>query len=203
MCGNRLTGGSGPDALEEICPEIPPTYESHLGIRITAFISITAIVFSFAVYLIFPTDINWPVFVVFGIASMWISLLIIVRKGRNIPKTILWQVVTVTLLSVFWDWQTGWNGWALDYVAPIIFVAAVFVMYITAKIMKLGVRDYILYAFLDGVLGIIPILFLSFRWVHVLYPSILCAACSLAFLAAVLLFHGKSMREEWDKRMHL
>lgn len=115
----------------------------------------------------------------------------------------MWQVAVVSLLSVFWDWQTGWHGWALDYLIPIVYVTAEFVMYITAKIMKLGIREYLTYAFLDGLFGILPLLFILLGWVKTLYPSIVCAAFSFIFLAAIFIFQGDQIKKELNKKMHI
>ncbi len=203
MCGNSVPLTSDEEKMEEAYPDIPLAYESHLAIRIMVFISVTVAVCSFAVYMIFPTDVNWPLFVLFGLASMWLSLSVILRKRYNIPKIIFWQVIIVSILSLFWDWQTGWFGWSIDYVIPFIYVAAILVMYVTAKIMKLSIKDYIMYAFLDALFGIIPITFIAFDIVRVLYPSILCVTASIIFVAAIFLFQGRSIREELDKRMHV
>ena len=153
--------------------------------------------------MIFPTDVNWPVFVIFGLLSMWLGLIVVVRKRHNIPKTIMWQVTVATLLSVFWDWQTGWRGWSIEYLIPMIYVAAELVMYITAKIMKLSARDYITYALLDGLFGILPILFILLGCVKMLYPSVICIAVSVIFLSAIFIFQGEDIKNEWNKRMHI
>lgn len=206
LCGNILpkndqTGEQGEQ--EDIFPIIPPVYKSNLAIRIMIFISFAAVVGSFAIRMIFPTNINWPVFVVFGIISMWLSLVFIVRKRHNMPKTIMWQVFIVSVLSVFWDWQTGWRGWSLDYLIPIIYVAAEIVMYVTAKITKLSARDYITYALIGGLFGIIPILFIIFDWVRNPYPSIVCVSISIIFLSAIFIFQGDNIKMELNKRMHI
>ena len=203
LCGNTLSASTTNEGRDEIFPDIPPAYESHLAIRILVFISFCVAVASFAVRMIFPTDVNWPVFVVFGLISMWIGLIIVVRKRHNIHKIILWQVVIVSLLSVFWDWQTGWRGWSLDYLMPIVYVAAELAMYTTAKIMKLSIRDYITYAMLDSLFGIVPIVFILFGWVKTPYPSILCIAFSIIFLAAIFIFQGNNMLKELNKKMHI
>jgi len=165
LCGNTLSALDDSADQEEIFPVVPPYYESRLAMRIMIFISLAAIITSFAVRMIFPTSVNWPIFVLFGIISSWLSMVVILRKGRNIPKVIIWQVTIVPVLAVFWDWQTGWRGWALDYLIPALYLAAEVVMYVTAKIMKLSIRDYIIYAFFDGLFGIIPILFILLHWV--------------------------------------
>lgn len=203
MCGSTLSPSTNAEDEADVFPNIPPSYESHLAIRILLFTSFAVIVASFAIRMIFPTDTNWPVFVIFGLVSMWLGIIVVVRKKHNIPKAIMWQVTVVSLLSVFWDWQTGWHGWSLEYLIPIIYVSAELVMYITAKIMKLGTRDYLTYALLDGIFGILPVLFILFHWVDTKFPSILCAAFSLIFLAAIFIFEGEQIKRELDKKMHI
>jgi hypothetical protein len=205
LCGNILPPDeNGPD-LEygAIFPEIPPEYERHLAMRIMVFVSIVAIVASFAVRMIFPSDVNWPLFVLFGLCSMWLSLVLIIRKRHNIPKTIVWQVTIVSVLSVLWDGLIGWRGWSVNYVIPIVFVVAILVMYITGKITKLRLSNYVFYALLSGLFGIIPTLFIVFGLADVLYPSIICVSASVIFLAALFIFLGGNIRRDLKKRMHL
>ena len=188
---------------EEVYPDIPPLYERHIAIRIMAFISVVAIVAGFVIHNIFPTRINWPMFELFGIVSMWIGLIVVLRKRHNIPKNIMWLVLIVSLLSIFWDWRTASVGWALDYVIPIVSVSAMFVMYVTAKIMNLGANDYIAYFLLDALFGIIPVIFILLGWINVIYPSVICVAVSIIFLSAILIFQGENIKAELSKRMHL
>ncbi len=203
LCGNTLSHISRTNKEEEIFPKIPPYYESHLAIKIMAFISIVAVVISFTINMIFPSNINWPLLVVFGLLSMWLGLIAIVQRRYHIPKKIVRQVAIISLLAVFWDWKTGWRGWSLDYVIPITSVAAMIVMYVIAKIMKLSIRDYITYTLIDGLFGIIPILFMLFGWINVIYPTIICVALSIISLSAIFIFHGKEIKVELDKRMHI
>ncbi len=203
LCGNTLSAGDTVYEHEKIFPRIPPSYEGHLAMRMAVFISFTSVIASFAVRIMFPTDINWPIFVVFGLLSMWLSLIIILRKRKDIPKTIMWQVSIVSLLSVLWDWLFGWRGWSLEYVIPIIYIGAMCIMYLTARIMKLSIRDYLIYAVLDSMFGIVPILFIIFNWVNRPYASILCVAISIIFLAAIFIFQGDNIRNELSKKMHL
>jgi len=198
-----LPEGSEGSLQEEICPVIPPSYESHLAVKIMVFISIVATVASFAVYIIFPTDINWPILVLLGILSMWVSLVVVIRKRHNMPKNIMWQVTIVSALSVVWDWKTGWRGWSLEFFIPIACVTAMLVMYVTAKIMKLSVRDYIAYALLNGLFGIIPGLFILLDWIKVYHASIACIALSIIFISAIFIFQGENIKAELKKRMHI
>ncbi len=202
LCQNHLVTGDKIGSRDKF-PKIPPTYERHLAIRIMLFFSLAALVISFAINYLFPSSINWPLWMLFGLASMWVSLIIVIRKRHHITKNIMWQVTLVSILSIAWDWATGWSGWSLDYVLPTVYVVAMLVMYVLARIMKLSVRDYITYLLLDGVFGVIPVLFLIFNWVNVTYPSLLSVAVSFLFLSAILIFQGESIKAELDKRMHV
>lgn len=202
LCGNILQLDEE-DTKKRIYPVIPPTYEAHLAMRIMLFISISATVVSFAIYRIFPSDINWPLFVVLGIISMWASLAMIIRKRHNIAKNIMWQVTIVSALSIVWDWRTGWRGWSFDYAIPAACIAAMFVMYVIAKVMKLSIGDYIIYLFLDGLFGIIPILFMMFGWINTYYPSVICVAVSIIFISAIFIFQGENIKAELNRKLHI
>ena len=201
LCGNKLEEKAGES--ERIYPDIAPLYKSHIAIRILVFISIVIIVTSFAVNIIFPSDRNWPILLIFGLLSIWLGLIFVVQKRYHIAKKIVWQVIIVSLLSIFWDYKIGWRGWSLDYVIPIASVSAMIIMYVTAKIMRLSSRDYITYAFIDGLFGIIPIIFLFFDMVNVSYPSIISIGFSIISISAILIFEGKEIKKEIEKRMHI
>ncbi len=201
LCQNSLSGSG--NEQEEIFPIIPETYQNNLILRIMIFLSICVVMVGAAIYAMFPFDVNWLIFIISGIACMWISLAMVIRKRHNIPKSIMWQVAVISILAVIWDWRIGWKGWSLDYVIPIACVVAMIVMAVTAKIMNLGVRNFIIYFLLDGLFGIIPIIFIFFDLLGVRYPSIICVTVSIISLSAVALFEGENIKEELNKRMHL
>ncbi|WP_353095949.1 DUF6320 domain-containing protein [Tissierella praeacuta] len=203
LCGNTLPESNDTNKKDEIFPKIPPFYESHLVIKIMLFISIITVVLSFAINILFPSNVNWPILLVFGLLSMWLGLIAVLQKRYHISKKIMRQVAIISLLSIFWDWKIGWIGWSLDYVIPISCMAAMIIMYVTAKILKLSIRDYITYSLIDGVFGIIPILFILLGWIKNIYPTIICIALSLISLSSIFIFHGKDIKVEMNKRMHI
>jgi len=188
---------------EEVFPEIPVTYQNNVIFRMLIFLSISIIVMSFAVSAMFPTEVNWSMLVISGIFCMWISLGVVIKKRNNIPKSIVWQVAIISILAVVWDWRTGWKGWSIDFVIPIACVVAMIVMYVTAKIMHLSVRNFLIYMLMDGIFGIIPFAFLLLDILKYRYPSIVCTTVSIISLAAIIIFEGENIKEELNKRMHL
>lgn len=201
LCQNALHGNGIEE--EEIVPIIPETYQNTLMMRVMIFISISIIAISLAINTMFPVDFNWPMFIISGILCLWVSLALVIHKRHNIPKSITWQVVIISILAVIWDLRTGWIGWSLEFVIPIVCMVAMIVMYVTAKIMRLGVREFIVYLLLDAIFGIIPIIFIVLKVVNIVYPSILCVTISALSLSAILLFEGENIKDELNKRMHV
>lgn len=187
----------------QVYPDIPLVYERHLIVRMLLFITVVTIVVSLAIYRLISYDSNWLVFMLLGLLSMWLSIALVFRNKYNITNNIMWLVILVSTLSVLWDWRIGWKGWSLDYVIPIICVTAIFTMYVAAKAMRLSVRDYTIYFVLGGLFGIIPIVFILFNWLNVLFPSIISVSVSIIFLSAIIIFEGENIRSEIDKKMHL
>ena len=189
---------------EEVFPHIPTIYqEFNILIRTMILLSIIVMVICFAVNLLITRELHWSLYVAAGILCMWLSLYFIIHKKHNIPKTIVWQVALIDILSVLWDASMGWHGWSIDYVLPIVCIMAMIVMAIAAKLLKIGVRDFIIYLFIDIVYGFIPLLFLLFGGLHIWLPSVICVAASAISLAAILLYEGDNMKAELKKRMHI
>ncbi len=203
LCGNILVDDINSIEGDDVYPLIPPAYEKHLVIRILLFISIVAIVISYIIHKLFPTSVNWPMLVLLGLLSTWLSITDALRKRHNITKSIMWQVIIVSSLSIFWDWKIGWKGWSFDFAIPILCIAAMIVMYVTAKVMRLSVVNYIAYFLLGGLFGIIPVLFILLDLVTVDIPSIISVAVSIIFLSAILIFKGDNIKQELQKRMHI
>lgn len=204
LCGNSLPEERKEETAEdEIFPQIPYAFKRHLAMRILVFISLCAVVVSFTIRIMVPTRVNWPMFVALGFTSLWLWIIIVLGKRHNLPKTILWQAVLVSALALFWDWLTGWRNWSLNYLVPIVLIISASMMYLTAKIKKFGVRDYITYVLLASLLGLVPIAFILLSWVSTPYPSILCAAVSIVLLSGVLIFQWESVKKELGRKMHL
>ncbi len=202
LCGGIIQDNE--EVSEEVFPYIPTIYqEFNIYIRTLILISIAVMVISFAVNLMFTEESRWSLLVAAGVLCMWISLFFIIRKKNNIPKTILWQVALIVVLSILWDFSMGWIGWSIDYILPTVCVGAMIVMAISAKLLKIGTRDLIIYFFVDGIFGFIPIIFLLFGGLHVLYPSVICVAASAISISAMIIYEGENMKVELNKRMHI
>lgn len=201
LCQADVTGA--PETLGTELPKIPPVSgRDLLLLRLIAFATVAAAAICVAVNLSVGGD-WWSVFVIAGIASLWLIFGVSVKKRGNLSKSILWQVLVVSLLALAWDLCTGFHGWSIDYVLPILCTCSLIAMSVTAKVMRLRVEDYILYLVLDSLWGLLTLALALSGALRVVYPSAVCVAASIIFLAALLLFEGRALRDELIRRLHL
>lgn len=200
LCQHRLPGG--PE--EPVYPKIPTVYRQHeFFFKCLILCSVAAGVVCAAVNLLIPGNGFWSVFVALGILCFWVSLAYAVRKKDNIPHTITVQVFLISILSVGWDFITGWHGWSLDFVIPIACSTAMLSLFIIAKVMRLPPEDYLVYFMVDILFGVVPLVFYLTGLTRVAVPSVVCISLSILSLAALIVFEGREMLRELIRRVHV
>lgn len=202
LCQGPLAPGGAP--AEDIFPAPRPVRPTHrFWLRLLAFLSAALMILCAAANYLLPWEGMWSLFVGAGILSFWVSLSAVIRKRRNIAKTILWLVCLISAMAVLWDRFTGWRCWSLDYVVPILCLAAIAAMAVLGWVLGISLSDYLVYLMIGGFFGVIPLLFLLLGWVDAALPSVICVAASLLFLAGLGAFRGESMARELRRRFHL
>ena len=203
LCQGPLTGA--PDPGEDVFPVLAEDrHRLRLFLRLGAFGTIAAALICLAVNFMFPTGVWWAGFVAAGLTSVWLLVIIALRKRHNIPKTILWLVVLGGLLGLFWDRCTGWHGWGFSYVIPILCSGAMLALMILPRLLRLRLSDYLFYLAIDILFGSLPVVFyLTGLLGDTLAPSLICVCISAHSLSAVLVFQGRELVGEISRCMHL
>lgn len=204
LCQRKLAGAEEHEEEKAVFPIIPTLYSKHsLFIRLIILASIAGSVISIIINLLIPTKVFWALFVVIGVACVWLSLGIAYRKMNNIPKIILHQVIAAAALVLVWDWLTGWHNWSVDYVIPFLFVGANISLIIVALLLKLQISDFIFYCFINMLFGIVPIIFICTGILNVMYPSLISVGLNVIALSGLFLFQGKRIQGEIVSRFHV
>ena len=200
LCQGPLTGEPEPD----VYPDIPLTKSpNQFLIRLFALATVIAVVVCIAVLLCFPTHRVAALSCMAGLGSGWLAVGIAVRKRGKPLKAVFWQVCVLSLLALAWDYGTGRRGWSLDFVLPILYTCTIIAMAVIARRLRLGASDYLLYLVLNILLGLVPLILLLCGVLGVAYPAVICAAVSVIFLAALILFEGPALKGELLRRLHL
>lgn len=202
LCHNPLSGEPAPET--EVYPQLPPPrYSLHLLNKLVSLSAVVAIVVCLAVNWMFPSSGWWSLFASAGIISVWITTAVGISQRRNIIKNITWQLFLLSAFTVLMDLLVGWRGWSLDYVLPCLCVASMASMIVLSLAMHMPPNEYLFNLVLAAVYGVVPVIFLVTGLVNVIYPSIICAACSVIIVASLCIFEGGSIQRELKKKFHI
>lgn len=119
LCSNRLLQKP---LLEEFrCyPAIPPKVTHNLLNKLVTLCSLLSLaVLCFLNFFILPLH-SLFVPLCLGIAGTYIVLIVGVQKWQNIAKSVLCEAAIGTALCILWDWLSGWHGWSVDFVIPLV-----------------------------------------------------------------------------------
>jgi hypothetical protein len=145
----------------------------------------------------------WSMFVLAGVVSLWVDFAVVLKKRKNLPKSIIWQVIAVSLIAFLWDLFTIYKGWSLEYVLPILSASAMLALTVVAKAQRLDIQDYILYLMIACIFGIVSFVLILTGMVRVVIPSAINFCGALVFLAFLLFFEGKALWAEVQRRLYL
>lgn len=202
LCQGPL--GGEPDPAEDVFPPVPLLGRLHAPLlRLLVLLTVTGAAACGAVLLCTPRY-GWAALsVLAGLASGWLTVGIAINKRKKPFKAVFWQICSLSLLAVAWDWGTGFSGWSLDFVLPVLYACTMLAMTVIARLLRLQVQDYLVYLMMDILLGLLPLLLLLRGTVRVVYPAAVCVAVSLVLLAVLVLFEGPALRGELRRRLHL
>lgn len=203
LCQNKPAGV--PDNTEDRFPyfsERRQTVSRKLFAWI-AFGSVCAATICITVNLILPAGGWWSLFVIAGIASLWVDFGVVIKKRKNLPKTILWQVAIISFVAWVWDLLTGMHGWSVDYVLPLLCSGAMLAIILIAKMRRLEIQNYIFYLLLNSILGLVSFVLILTDFVRIVIPSAISFCVSIIFLAFMLFFERKTLAAEIQRRLHL
>lgn len=202
LCRSELIGEKNlaPDVYPDIAAQ---RYSRGFALRLTGFIAVCLAVIDFAVCILIRADMWIALAILAAIGCLWINITVGIIQRKHIFRNFTWQLFSISVFAVLWDLCTTWRGWSIDFVIPISCIVSMLSMVVISKIKKIPAGDYLLYVALDAVYGIVPVIFIFTEVLNVRYPSIICVACSIVSVAALILFEGRRMVYEIRKKMSL
>lgn len=203
LCQRELSGEAQP-GQEEIFPYLPTYYRQYnLFFRILVFLSFAAGAVSLLINFLIPTKIWWSLIEIAGIACMWVILITAVKKRHNITKGVLYQAVVISVAVGAIDYLTGFHHWSVNYVIPTLLLFTMLAIVILARVLHSRPEDYLIYLIVNGVLGLVPLVFLLTGWATVRWPSLCCITVSFLSLVGIFVFSKMDPKAELKKRLHI
>lgn len=203
LCEGPLTGQPEPE--REIFPQVvPPHRRARVARRIVTLCVIAVLVGCIQVESVWNPSSNWPLIVMAAALCSWLSVMLGISRRRMLMQNLTAQTLLFSVLSVLWDFGTGWRGWSITWVFPILFMGAIGVLLLLKLVLHVAMVDAVGWIGVLTVLGwLVPLVLLLTKTVNIMLPSILCCGVSFVTLVVLVLFFHRYMRQEAERRFHL
>lgn len=201
LCKNNIDA----DEIDEsVFPLIPNIYKKNrLILKCFVFASIMGCFLSMMINYLISDKISWSWFVVSGIISFWITFIIGIKQRNNFMTLLFGEILIVMISAVIWDYFTGWYFWSITFVLPFLCIAYMTTLFFLRIFIKNIFKDYIIYIYINLIIGLIPLYFIIKDSLYIRWPSIICVIFSIFSILALSIFNHKQMKNELERRFHI
>ena len=126
-----------------------------------------------------------------------------IRKWKNLPKSIMYEGVIVALLCIIWDHLTGWHGWSLNFVLPIVGGVLEVFFFVLCITVREKHSAYGIYFFLSSVWCAVVFLLAAFGVITYWLPTEIAVMAAFGLVCALILINGKAFLSELYRRFHV
>lgn len=207
LCQNRL---SGPDEAPWWPKITPRVRRFSLLFKIVAFLALgTNVVVAAIDFLLVPEPHRHEslLLLVWVIAGLLV-LRSVLRRRYNGPRQFFLLLLLVSGLLIYTDWFNGYTGYSVDLVIPILCSVTLVCNFIFAFWRSRFTQNALVYMLLNIGVGVLPYLLLLFRVgtgridAHSI-PWVICLIISAVTCLGLIIFQGRALRSELEKRLHM
>ena len=200
LCHNKIN-------LKEknsIYPEIKTAYhQHHILAKLSLFITMCGIIFSLLINYWVNNEISWSIFVILGILSFWLTFSTGINRKHGFMRILFAEIISIITLSIIWDFITGFHKWSLMFVLPLICIAYTITFLIIRIFTSYTKKEYILYTYLNSLIGLIPLYFILENKLSILWPSYISVSTSIFALIFLFIFNHHTLEAEIERRLHI
>jgi hypothetical protein len=192
---------------EEVIEKYPQTKSqlrpvSTMFKKVLMFLSTTGIIVLLTINFFTGFQRPWSLIPIGSIVYFWIFISVGFLSKTNIAAKLFIIFIVAIFFVYMIDELSASEGWALDYVAPLLLFTCNLAISFIILIKRMNYRDYISYLFLIALFSIIPLILILLGVIAVLWPAITSFGLALFILLFIIFFFPKSIKDEIKKRFH-
>lgn len=200
LCKTPIEKGT----TDDVFPRLEYNYKHHsLLLNILKVCSLVAVVLCLFINFTISRSVSWAWFVIAGVFSFWLTLVTALRGRKHFMKMLFAEMLLIIVVSILWDYFTGFNFWSINYCLPFlcsIYTIAIMIMRIFRQNLA---KDFIFYATINSMIGLVPGILLILNKVTVLWPSYISVIISIIVLVFLTVFNKKQVKNELERRFHI
>lgn len=147
--------------------------------------------------------LSWSLFVILGIITFWLTIYNGIKKRHNFFNLLITEIISLIILSILWDYYTGFYKWSLIFVMPFICTIYTITFLVIRIFTNKSTKDFILYTYINSLIGATPLYFILTNKFKILWPSYVSVSTSIFALIFLIIFNQNTLENEIEKRLHI
>lgn len=201
LCQGELVGVT----TLPIFPKVEPAQRKlSMFYKVISFCLLAACVVCVAVdFMNTKTNLHWSMMVLLCVVAFLIMLRIFMKPNPNVPRLLFQLLLGVSLVVLLCDWFVGFPGFSIDYVIPIFCSVTLILNFILAFLQKTYTENGLVYLLMNILVGVVPYLIIIFGAHAHPFAWQICLVISVITFLGLVVFKGKGLWIELQKRLHL
>lgn len=203
LCQSRLTG----DGEEPYFPEHNALQFRSLVYKIQMFIAWTVIIAGLGLDLLlgirFPgfPDLHWSLLLALWLVAIEFVIVKQFRPGTGSARKVTMMVFVTLILLLITSHYFGIMWLTRDWIVPCVIAGTVIANFVLTMLDKQGnAMAYLLTAL---VFGVIPFWYMYLKYRPLPMTWTICLMISIILIAGAIIFKGRSLRREFQRRFHM
>lgn len=163
------------------------------------FISMIVLLINYTV----TPGINWCGFVIAGLISFFIIFNGIMMGRKKVLRLMFTMSFILILITIFWDYYTGYRGWSINYVFPSLLICYGVFLIVLRFVSYFAFRANSSLIYLHVLLEFVPFILLQKGIITFKPLSIICACLGILNLLILLLFDYSRLKLDLEKKLHI
>lgn len=191
LCQGPLTGEPEPGAF----PVTQQNMESKLSLffKIITFLLILIEISLAAVNYLTGRSLPGVSLAMLIAPVVWADLWVATYFRNNVIKMLTTELYIAMLICLIADLRTGFHGWSVAWVIPLVFVFMAILTVALGMIVKLTLETYIIYLFFIVLLSLLQMIPLALGVNPFPIPAVLCMAALVVFGSGGVIFRSREL----------
>ncbi len=171
--------------------------------KILAFVLLTVCVICVTIDLLLEGDFHWSVIVVLCTLAFLAILRLALRRYQSVPRLLFQLLLAVSIVAILCDVYIGYTGFSINWVVPILCMVTLTVNFVLALVKKTLAENGLVYLLLNILVGVVPYLLLFLFHGGLPLVWVLCLVESILTFLGLVIFKGRTLSMELQKRLHM
>ena len=206
LCHTPLAGAADPGGEAPYFPPSPPPgRRAPFGLQLAAFVLLGGSAACLAVDFLLQDGVHlhWSLAVAVCAAAALLLCRALLLGSRNAPKLLFQILIGTALVAYFLDRFLGLGGVSFLYVIPILCSVTLALNFILAFINRRFTETGLVYLLLNIAVGVTPYIALTVMRARTPLTWVICLIVSVITFLGLVIFKGRALRAELEKRLHL